>query len=531
MSDPVDTDSLSRDELKALVEQLLGHVSALSQTVVEQREEIARLKGLKGRPDIKPPSQPSGMEKANRPQSPAGQPRRGGGPKTADRAIDEDRILEIPGLPPGSIFKGYQDYVVQELVFRKHVVRYRRERWLTPDGRELVAETPAGVRGHFGAELRRFVLGQYHQGQVTTPRLLAQLLAIGVEISKRQLMRLLIAGHEPFLAEARDVLRAGLSHASWVGVDDTGARHKGRNAVCTQIGNDSFAWFETTYSKSRVNFLECLRAGFTDYVVNDAALAYMREQNMPAPLVARLAADGERSFADAEAWSAHLRQLGVSELKTNPDPTRVATEGALLGAVLAHGFLAMAVILSDDAGQFNILYHALCWVHAERLVHKLDAFNQANRAAQQAVRGQIWDLYRDLIAYKSAPSSGAKAELDARFDAIFQQRTGFVTLDKLLKRLHANKAELLVVLDRPDIPLHTNATENTIRDYVTKRKVSGGTRSDRGRDCRDAFLGLLKTCKKQGVKFWDYLGSRLKVPNAIDVPSLPALVKAGCTTP
>ncbi len=218
MSDPVDTDSLSRDELKALVEQLLGQVSALSRTVVEQREEIARLKGLKGRPDIKPPSQPSGMEKANRPKSSSALPRRGGGPKTANRAIDEDRIIEIPELPPGSVFKGYQDYVVQELVFRKHVVRYRRERWLTPDGRELVAEMPAGVKGHFGAELRRFVLGQHHQGQVATPRLLAQLLAIGIEISKRQLMRLLIAGHEPFLEEARDVLRAGLSHASWIGV-------------------------------------------------------------------------------------------------------------------------------------------------------------------------------------------------------------------------------------------------------------------------------------------------------------------------
>ena len=524
MPRPIDTDSLSHDDLKALVEELLGRVSALSRTVIEQREEIARLKGLKGRPDIKPPSQPSGMEKANRPEAPADQPRRGGGPKTANRAIDEERIVEIPGLPPGSVFKGYEDYVMQELVFRKHVVRYRRERWLTPDGREVVAEMPAGVKGHFGSELRRFVLGQHHQGQVTTPRLLAQLLAVGIEISKRQLTRLLIAGHEPFLEEAREVLRAGLANASWIGVDDTGARHKGRNAVCTLIGNDSFAWFGTTYSKSRVNFLECLRAGFTDYVVSDEALAYMRAQHMPAPLLARLAADGERSFADAQAWNAHLRRLDISD----PNPARVATEGALLGAVKGHGFLLMAVILSDDAGQFNVLYHALCWVHAERLVHKLDAFNQAHRAAQQAVRGQIWDFYRDLIAYKSDPSVGSKAELEARFGAIFQQRTGFATLDKLLKRLLANKAELLVVLDRPEIPLHNNGTENVVRDYVTKRKVSGGTRSDRGRACRDGFLSLLKTCKKQGIAFWDYLGARLKIPDAVDVPSLPELVKARC---
>ena len=84
MSHPVEPHSLSRDELKALVEELFGQVSPLSRTVVEQREEISPLKGLKGRPDIKPPSQPAGMEKANRPKSPTGQPRRGGGPKPAN---------------------------------------------------------------------------------------------------------------------------------------------------------------------------------------------------------------------------------------------------------------------------------------------------------------------------------------------------------------------------------------------------------------------------------------------------------------
>src|SRR4029077_3674707 len=102
--------------------------------------------------------------------------------------------------------------------------------------------------------------------------------------------------------------------------------------------------------------------------------------------------------------------------------------------------------------------------------------------------------------------------LRTRFDRIFCRRTGFVTLDRLLKRLHANKAELLMVLERPEIPLHTNGSENDIRCQVTRRKVSAGTRSDDGRDCRDAFLGLAKTCAKQGVAFWDYLGSRLNVP-------------------
>ena len=132
-----------------------------------------------------------------------------------------------------------------------------------------------------------------------------------------------------------------------------------------------------------------------------------------------------------------------------------------------------------------------------------------------------------MIRRRSAepPPACAGAGLRARFDRIFKRRTGFATLDRLLARLHANKAELLMALDRPDIPLHTNSAENAIRCQVTKRKISGGTRSDLGRDCRDAFLGLAKTCAKHGVQFWNYLGSRLGVPGQLAVPMLPDLVR------
>jgi hypothetical protein len=179
----------------------------------------------------------------------------------------------------------------------------------------VIASLPAGISGHFGPELRRFVLAQYHQGQVTVPRLMAQLRAIGVSISKRQVMRLLIAGQDEFLAEAREVLRAGLQTASWVTVDDTGARHKAANGVCTQIGNDDFAWFGTTNSKSRLNFLSLLRAGYTDYAVNDAALAYMRQRALAGPIIAQLAEHPDKRFADQASWHAHLDRLGITALK------------------------------------------------------------------------------------------------------------------------------------------------------------------------------------------------------------------------
>ena len=99
------------------------------------------------------------------------------------------------------------------------------------------------------------------------------------------------------------------------------------------------------------------------------------------------------------------------------------------------------------------------------------------------------------------------------------------SLDRLLTRLHANKAELLCVLERPEIPLHTNQTENNIRCQVTRRKISGGTKSQAGKKAKDAFLGLMKTCQKLGISFWDYLGNRLQVPDANPIQDLAEIVR------
>ena len=174
-----------------------------------------------------------------------------------------------------------------------------------------MAPLPGGVDGHFGPELRRYVLAQYHQGQATVPRLVAQLRAVGIAISKRQVMRLLIGDQRRFLDESRDVLRAGLASAAWITVDDTGARHRAANGSCTQVGNDHFAWFGTAASKSRLNFLELLRAGHTDHVIDAEALAYMRERALAGPVVALLAGHPERAFPDQAAWQAHLERLGI----------------------------------------------------------------------------------------------------------------------------------------------------------------------------------------------------------------------------
>ena len=361
---PPDIDDLDVTALKGLVFRLLEEQAAMRAENAALRDEIRRLKGLSGPPDIKP----SGMERKARGRGRAktgGSARhKGRGPKKGRVVIDERRVVAIDA-PSGSRFKGYEDYLVQDLHCRPLTVLLRRERWLAPDGTCVVAPLPAGVRGHFGAELRRFVLAQYHGAQTTVERLVSLLRDLGVDISKRQVVRLLNDGPEAFVAESTAILRAGLEAAPWLSVDDTGARHGDRNAVTTQIGNDAFTWFGTTFSKSRLNFLGLLRAGHGDYVLNDAAWAYMRGRALSGPVIERLASARDRHFADHRAWMAHLEDLGITALRVNPDPVRVATEGAIWGALTEHGLLGDTVILSDDAGQFRVGRHALCWVHTE----------------------------------------------------------------------------------------------------------------------------------------------------------------------
>lgn len=534
---PVDSiDALSLAELRGLVSALIGQVQDLQAGVEilqmenqalradnqSLKDEIARLKNLPPRPPVKA-SKPSGMEKATEPRAGKGKRRRRGAKRDSDRVSREVRVAA--NAPAGSRFKGYQSILVRDLVLSAEVVRYLRERWVTPSGATIVAPLPAGIVGGFGPNLRRFILACHIQGQVTTERLTALLTGIGVDISKRQVVRLISQGLEGFAAEDRDVLRAGLATAPWITVDDTSARHANRDGYTTQIGDDRFTAFRTGRSKSREAFLATLRAGHSDYVINEEALAYMRGRNLSGTVIERLAAAPQKIFADNCAWQAHLAALGIDQLAVEPNPVRIASEGAMWGTIRHHGFLAETVIVSDDAGQFRIGDHALCWVHAERLVHKLVPVTPDQRRAVDVMRQLIWWFYRDLKSYQRDPCRRRAAALRARFERLFKRRTGYVMLDRLLARLHRRKHELLRVLDRPEIPLHTNGSENDIRAFVTKRKISGGTISEPGKNARDILLGLMKSCMKLDVSFFRYLGDRLGIPTQEPIPPLPDLVR------
>jgi hypothetical protein len=513
-------DALSLDELKKLVVQLLVEVTALREENQQLRAENARLKDLPKKPKLAP----GGMDKATEPDKRARtkearrqRRKRQSGRRTPP--VTEERTLVVEA-PAGSRRRGFEPFTVQDLILTPQVIRFRRERWLTPEGQEITAPLPPEVSGHFGPGIVRYVLMQHVQGQVTVERLLAQLKGLGVRISKGQIVTILTANKDVFHAEKDAILEAGLATARWVTVDDTAARHAGRDEYTTHIGNDRFAWFATRPSKSRLNFLDLLRAGDPNYVINAAALAYLVEHGVPESIVAALLAAGPRSFADDAAWQVHLDSFGLGA-----GQRRRVTEAAMVGAIVARGLLIDTVIVSDDAGQFDVFQHALCWIHAERHLRRIICVTDEQHRLVCVQRQLVWWFYADLKLYKDDPTATRRTALRQRFDRIFTRVTGFADLDEAVARTHANKDELLLVLDRPDIPLHTNGSENDVRSFVTKRKVSGETRSAAGKQARDTFLSLLKTCSKLAVSFWDYLGARLKIPDAERVPWLPDLIR------
>jgi hypothetical protein len=230
-------------------------------------------------------------------------------------------------------------------------------------------------------------------------------------------------------------------------------------------------------------------------------------------------------FANDAQWDAFLTDNGIVKDRH----VRIATEGVLIGTIIERGISKHLVIVSDDAGQFNVLLHALCWIHANRAIDKVIAFTDQAKKDLDTVKDQVWLLYEGLKKYKQNPKLKEKKRLEDLFDEIFTQKTSSATLNAALKRIYNNKSELLLVLDRPDIPLHNNGAENAIREYVKKRKISGSTRSETGRRCRDTFTSLKKTCRKLGVSFWQYLKDRIEKIGII--PDLSELVRQQALNP
>jgi hypothetical protein len=372
--------------------------------------------------------------------------------------------------------------------------------------------------------LRVYVLAQHYQNHVTEPLILEDLRDRGFDISAGEVHALLTEGHDAFHAEKDRLLPAAREVSNVFHTDDTPARHRGHNAHTNHIGNELFASFTTTDSKSRINFLEILRAPHTSYVLREESLACLEAYEVSSRVIARLqVALGNNLalvFADEAAWR---KQLAAWQVPASAE--KHVTEAALIGCLIHHDLYPEGMLLSDDAGQFQVLglTNGLCWIHAVRHVEQLIPRTDSQRRAQERTLTAIWKYYRRLKAYRESPTPQRRAGLERDFDRVFASKTGWPELNAVLERTREKRESLLLVLTHPELPLTNNLSERDIREYAKKRKISAGTRNELGRRCRDTFLSLKKTCRKLGVSFCRYLRDRIQ--NLNELLPLPEIIR------
>lgn len=516
------------------IEKQQAQIEHLLEENEQLRTEIRHLKKHKSKPKIRPnvPDDKNDQEGTCSDASDADQSSGNSAPPKSKRprsqqpgetaapplVADSEELLKISNPEEGWRFKGYADFYHTELNFQFVTTLFRREYYQTPDG-IVTAPLPEHIKGRFGDNLKSHLLNFYHSCSTTQPLLLDWLHDHGCPISEGSLNNILTKNHDVFHQEKEEILEAGLACSDYLQVDDTGARHQGKNGYCLFVGNPYFSYFLSSDSKSRINFLSCLQGRQSLYLLNEVATDYMKQVKMSEKWVTALSVSGEQSFSSKEEWESFLDELDC----TAPQQRRWATEGALKAALKKNHCLENMIIHSDGARQFDTVFkHGLCWYHAGRPLDKLIPANDLERAARNWIQDQYWRLYDDIEAYQKNPTDGEKQRLYQGFDDWVRTQVDYPDLQKVLSQLMVVREELLLVLEHPWLPLHNNLSERQIREYVKRRKVSGGTRSEDGRACRDTFASLKKSCKQHGLSFARYLKDRLSGANL--VPRLYGLI-------
>lgn len=515
-------------QLRQAVDELTNSLALFKEEIQRLRDEIAILKKQKPRPKIAP-SILEGAEKKEDPKKPKPKLGRGKHPRKKKKThleIHQTQVIQPTAIPEGAVFKGYKPYDVQDIVFKATNTRYLLGRWLLPDGTYVCGELPKGIHGHYGPGLIAYVLNDYYACRITEPLLHAKLCQAGILISEGKLNDFLIHKKEAFHEEKNELLLAGIEADNQIETDDTGGRHKGKNQYTNVIGNQWFSVFTTTESKNRANFFRLLQNCKHEYLINEDTVAYLEGLNAPGCLAGYIALSIGDKFTTLEAWEAFLASRNI----TQEAQVRLATEAALFASVIENGIPRNLGVHGDDAGQFDAFIRSLCWIHEERHYRKIIPTNEQARVDLDQVRDKIWTVYRALKAYQESPNDAAKQVIENQFDDLFLRLvTSSPTLNHRLRLTHEKKEKLLRVLERPNTPLHNNRSESDARAAVIKRKVSGGTRSDAGKDSRDTFLSLIQTCRKLKINFIAFLKDR--VCGLYEIPRLADLIRQRSSQP
>jgi hypothetical protein len=531
-------------KLLNIIERLAGENDILKSNLQNLSDEINRLKGEQGKPDIKANKKKDGNisseaerkiaeANANKDNGESGENSEGKKKRQREAKlpkikIDREQIcpLDKSGLPDDLVFKHYDDVVVQDLIIITNNVNYRREVCYSPSQHKTYrGELPTDVRGkgEYGPGIRTLIPILKTEGNMSEKRILGFFRNFGIEVSPTYISQQWTGGYELFHQEKSDLYRSGITASDYVQIDDTSARVNGINQYCQIVCSPLFTAYFTTPKKDRLTVLSVLTDFMpTRYLYNEPAKLLLDTFKLADK--ARVAIDAQLPsdvVMDESEFNVHLTQLDSLGVRQRVHLTEAC---AIAFYQQQSDFPIIERLIADDAPQFKLLtlFLCLCWIHDGRHYKKLKPFVPRHQQALADFLSLYWAYYTELLKYKIEPTPDKKEWLLKRFDELFSTVTGYDELDDRITKTLAKKAGLLPVLGLPQLPLHNNAAELGARVQARARDVSFQTRNEKGTKIKDTFMTINQTAKKLGVSLYDYVYDR--VTGKFELPSLAELI-------
>lgn len=512
-----------QSKLLSLIESFYHLFEEQKKEIQSLKDEINRLKGEDGKPTISGKNQKEATTESKNISSEQERAKKQETRKPKPIKYDKTRLIDVhkrvdisdkSKLPSDIVFKGYATSHFQNLVIKAELVEIERATYYSasanktytaplPEGYELGSDYSQELKGHMS--LFKFSLG------LSTPKIGDFLREHGIDISNGSISNIVLKNGESLKDERIAIHQAGLSTSCYVGTDTTSSRVKGVNQHSHVFGNDAYTAYFTKPNKDRQTVLDIIRAEQDrTYLFNERTFELYQYLKIPLKvtnLLKPLLTTPQLSVMDKQTFINLIKPL-LSDANYLKHQEKIA-EGAYLSAYYTQN--PLNILLADDAPQYKLLalFIALCWVHGGRNFKKLNPKIKYHQQILESFLNQFWAFYQRLLDYKLKPDPNTANLLDADFDTLFSQKTGYQELDDRIAKTKANKHELLVVLQHPSVPLHNNASELAVRKEVRYRDVSFQTITQKGTQAKDVFFTIIQTCKKLGVNSYDYIMDRI----------------------
>lgn len=508
------------------LEQLYSLVNEQSVVIQSLRDEINQMKGEDGKPTISGKNQKAiTLEPRNVSSESArktfGKPRKNKPIKfDSSRPIDEIQKIEFLdklALPVDVVFKGYAKSHYQSLEIRSKLIEVQRAIYYSatenktytadlPDEYMLGSDYTQELKGHIG--LFKFSLG------LSIPKIGDFLRMHGIAITNGSVSNILLENGETLKSEQLTIHQAGLELGLYETTDTTASRFNGVNYNTHVFGNEAYTAYFTRPHKDRQTIVDLIRFDAPrTYLLNEDTFKLYEYLKIPAKITKPLmpfVAIMNNKYLDQATFMGQIK-AALNEEDYQKHEQKLL-EGAYLSAYRAQ--TPLSILLCDDAPQYKLvaLLIAGCWVHAGRHFKKLNPKIIYHQRLLDEFSKRFWMFYQKLKDYKDKPfqvDTKTALELDKEFDTLFDTKTGYEELDDRIQKTKDNKAELLVVLKHPYVPLHNNDSELAVRKEVRYRDISFQTRTQKGTQAKDVFFTIIQTSKKLGVNAYHYIMDRL----------------------